>query len=114
MLPRANRLSRRNDFKIILRGKRINTLHFSAKLVKNSLPVSRFALIIPSRLVRSAVKRNYLKRTIREAIRNKLKSIKKGVDVIVILSSKIEKPTFDAVRREIFELFLKAGLLDEQ
>ncbi|MBI2024387.1 ribonuclease P protein component [Candidatus Giovannonibacteria bacterium] len=107
MLPRPHRLSREADFKRILGGKRINSEHFSIRFIKNDLNLCRFAIIISGRLVKKATKRNYIKRVVREVFRKRLESVKRGYDIIILLSKGIKDPNYNTIDNEISPLVNK-------
>lgn len=102
MLPKENRLPS-SAIKIVMReGKRVNIGGAQLSVVRNGLPVSRFAILVPGSVDKRAVARNRIRRVAREAVRRALPRIAPGWDCIVF------------VRREHFNIgdaLRAAGLL---
>mgnify|MGYP001558987650 CR=1 FL=1 len=77
---------------------------FIVKSSDNNLPYSRFGVVISSKVSKSAVKRNKIKRTIFDFIRlNKFHEIK-GMDVLIIVSPKTAGLKNEEIKRELFLL----------
>jgi ribonuclease P protein component len=90
MLRRKYRLSKDNDFKKFSKVNRaVYSPIFILKFINNQLPVSRYGLIVSSKVSKKANKRNLIRRRLNEIIRLNLDKIKKGVDVLIIISPKI-------------------------
>ena len=85
-LPQPHRLTRKKDFDTVFRkGKTVHDSFFFIKTAPNNLEVSRFGIVIPARLVKTAVKRNVIKRVISESLRGVIDEIPLGLDIIISL-----------------------------
>ena len=80
MLPKNRRLSRRDLNLCNLSGKTVRFPHFLLKYSPNNLSFGRFAIVTSTKLSKSAVIRNKLRRNIYKAIGTRQQAI--GTDVI--------------------------------
>jgi len=93
--PKNERLLNRKDFVNLNRsGKRHRTEHFTVLLKENRLTITRLGITVSKR-IGNAVRRNRIKRLIREFFRLNKGSSQKGCDVVIIAN------------RGAHELFLK-------
>lgn len=83
-------------------GKRLRSKHFDILYVQNSVGYSRAGLVVGKKNVRSAVRRNRIKRLIREVFRNN-KSLFDSMDVVFLARKGSEKLNYSLVKREIEE-----------
>lgn len=112
MLPKINRLKKKKDFALVFkRGKGLQDDFLFIKFAKNNLKISRFGFTVSNSLSKKAVVRNKLKRKLREIVRLNLKGIKKGVDIIFIAKSGLEKKTFSEISRIVEDLLKKSKLV---
>jgi len=74
-------------------------------------PVSRFAIIIPIKVDKRAVKRNKLKRQIREIIKLNIANLKPGSDVIIMAKKTILGKEFNELRKDLEGLLKKTKLV---
>lgn len=90
MLPAKNRLTKDKDFKSVFqKGKSFFTQELGVKCASNNLEVTRFGFSVSLKISKKAVKRNLLKRRLREIIQKKLEKIKPGYDCVVVARSGI-------------------------
>ncbi|HET6267470.1 MAG TPA: ribonuclease P protein component [Acidobacteriota bacterium] len=79
-----NRLRRSSDFQVVFsRGKRAATEDFVLLILPNHLPLSRLGIQVRAK-IGSAVKRNKIKRIVREVFRKMKDNFSQSVDVIFI------------------------------
>ena len=84
MLPRQYRLRKDRDFqKIWKRGQSYRTKFFRFKILKNNLIISRFGIVVGTKVSKKTTIRNQTKRRAGEIIRLKLSSIKPCYDLIL-------------------------------
>ena len=82
--PRKHRLHKSGDFRrIFSRGKRIPSQNFVLYALPTNLPYSRLGIQVRSR-IGNAVRRNYIKRIVREAFRRKKGDFTRSIDLIFI------------------------------
>lgn len=112
MLPADFRLRKKTDIdRVWKKGRSFATPIFSLKIARNGLPVSRFAVVIGTKISKRAVVRNLAKRRLREAIRPLTPYLVAGLDVIVMGRGKIADASFDDISRTIHFALEKSGLL---
>lgn len=112
MLPRPNRLHLDKDIKTLFaKGKGVFDVCCGFKFRKNSLDVSRFAVVVGTKVSKSAVVRNRVRRQIREIIRLRLSTIKPGFDVMMLVRKEALDKTSAELERHVTSGFKKAGLL---
>ncbi|MBU1146346.1 ribonuclease P protein component [Patescibacteria group bacterium] len=93
MLPKPHRLLSEKDFqKIWKRGSSFYTKTLGFKVLKNNFSVSRFGIVVGTKISKLATVRNRAKRQIREIIQENLKKITPGYDfVITVLPAALGK-----------------------
>jgi ribonuclease P protein component len=117
MLQPANRLKLDRDFKKVLKfGRSFYSQNLKAKILKNSLTNSRFGFVIGTKISKSAVVRNRLKRQVREVIRLLFKDdkIQPGFDVVMMIAIGIKDKKHEEIAREVKMLVEKTGLLNSK
>ncbi|MBU0531239.1 MAG: ribonuclease P protein component [Candidatus Uhrbacteria bacterium] len=88
MLPIEHRLKRDKDFQVLFKsGKGAHGSVCGAKWKRNGLGVSRFAVVVGTKVSKKAVVRNRLRRQIREMIRLRLGEFKPGYDLVLIVKA---------------------------
>lgn len=111
MLPKENRLRQEQDFKQVAKaGKAVFSPSLSLKLIKNNSDLSRFGIIVSTKVSKKAVERNRLKRRLREIIRLNLPRFKKGFDVMVLTRAAAKDFEYLQLKEIMAELFKKANL----
>ncbi len=106
-LPRNNRIVQERDFSIILKqGKTVHGSFFFIKGRKNdNLQERRFGIILPSKAVKSAVKRNIIKRQFSEVFRMN-PDVARGYDIVCYIRKDCSEYLLEA--REEFTKALHA------
>ena len=84
------------------KGKRLRSKHFDILYVQNAQGHSRAGLVVGKKNVRSAVKRNRIKRVVREVFRNN-KSLFDSLDVVFLAKKGSDTLNYSSVKREIEE-----------
>ncbi len=85
MLPEHHRLPSPQIKTVMRRGKRVSAQGVQLIITQNTLPVSRFAVIVPKAVNKRAVGRNRLKRLTRESVRLALGSLLPGWDGVFMV-----------------------------
>lgn len=112
MLPQTNRLRKEKDVERVFKtGKSVFDPVCGFKFLPNGLPVSRFAIMVGTKVSKSAVKRNRLRRQIREIIRLNLSKIKIGLDFAFIVRPEAKEVDYKVLEDRILFGLKKARLL---
>ena len=109
MLPQKNRLNKKKDFDAVFKkGKSSFDELLGVKILKNNKQkFSRFGIIVSSKVSKKAVKRNKIKRRIRNIIRkNHLSSIVIG-DVVVISLPRVLDKKYSEIEKSLYKHFKK-------
>lgn len=105
-LPKEERLLNRKEFVNLNRlGKRYRTTHFTVILKENGLNISRIGITVRKK-IGNAVKRNRVKRLIREIFRLNKRTVPRGYDIVVIANSGADSLDFWKIRDELGEIIL--------
>ncbi len=111
--PGSTRLSSRSDYLRIQKKGRMKKGRFLILLfLENGLTTSRFGLTV-SRKLGNAVKRNRIRRRLREVERIHMRRIKTGFDVVAIARGRARDAAFKEMKEEYLELARNAGLTIE-
>jgi ribonuclease P protein component len=103
-LPRACRLVRRAEYDAVYRdGRRRSSREFTVFLRPNSLALSRFGWSIKKALG-SAVRRNRIRRRLRETLRLHREEIASGWDIVIHPRSSVAAAKFPALAAELLSL----------
>lgn len=96
-LSKEERICCKNDISRLLEKGRFSSTGFLrfCVLQDNGQPYSRIMVSVPKKLFRRAVKRNLLKRRIRESYRLQKHMLEKNVDMMIIYSSREIMPFSD-------------------
>lgn len=112
MLPSSHRLRLDKDIKTLFaKGKGVFDVCAGLKFRQNGLDASRFAVVVGTKVSKSSVVRNRLRRQIREAIRLRLGEIRPGFDVMVLVRKEAVGKTFQQLDRRIEDGLKKAKIL---
>ena len=107
--PRAYRLVRRGDYDAVYRaGRRKSSREFTVFLRPNGLGVSRFGWSIKKTLG-TAVRRNRIRRRLREIVRLHRQEITLGWDIVIHPRSSVSTTSFPALAEELLRLMLRAA-----
>lgn len=113
MLPQINRLRKEKDVERVFKtGKSVFDPVCGFKFLPNHLPVSRFAILVGIKVFKSAVKRNRLRRQIREIVHLNLKKIKPGFDFVFIVRSGAKDSEYQVLERVVLGVLKGAKLIE--
>lgn len=92
MLPRQHRLAKDRDIKrVFAQGRSFFNPFFTLKYLKLAAQ-TRFAFVVSAKVSKKAVKRNRLKRVLREQVRKNLESLAPGDYVLVLKPQGAQNP----------------------
>jgi len=108
MLKKKNRVISSSTFKeIFTLGKVKENECLKIIFKKNNLDYPRFGIIISTKVSKLAVKRNALKRKIRNILRDFLPVFSKGFDTVIIVKKNCLKISFSKLKESLEKLLLK-------
>lgn len=112
MLPKLYRLKSEKDFARLAKSKRsAYGKVLGVKVRENALPHSRFGIVIGLKVSKKAVRRNLLRRRLREILRKRLPELKPGLDVMVLVRKEALEADLPRLEEDIDRCFRKAGLI---
>jgi len=107
-IPRACRLLHRAEYDAVYsEGKRRTSPEFTVFLRRNTLPISRFGWSIKKALG-NAVRRNRIRRRLREILRLHRREIAQGWDIVIHPRSSVATAPFMALTAELLKLLPRA------
>ena len=111
MLSKEHRIRKDQEVKrVFSSGKGVFDSVCGVKFVKNERDVARFAIVVGTKVSKSAVKRNRVKRQYREIVRLMLPDIKPGYDVVLLTSAKALELDSGEKTKRLVGVFKKAKL----
>src|SRR3989339_1413728 len=108
MLPNDHRFRHEKDIKTLFaKGRSVFGVQLGLKYRVNSLSTTRFALVVGTKVSKSAVVRNTIKRRIRAVLQKHLSEIKGGYDVLFLTKKEIVGNTFAEIETMVLSLLKK-------
>ena len=105
-LPKKERLLNRKDFVNLNRlGKRYRTKHFTVIIKKNRLGLNRLGITVGKK-IGNAVKRNKVKRLVREFFRQNKKIFPNDYDIVFVANKGAEDLIYWEIKEELGEIIL--------
>ena len=102
MLKKENRIRKDKEFdRVFKAGLSFYGKDLGFKLAKNTLGLSRFGILINTKVSKKAVVRNKIRRQIRAIIEKKLPDIDKGGDLVIIVFPLILDKNFQEIEKII-------------
>lgn len=111
MLPRQNRLKKKELEGVFKEGKGFKEDFIFLKITKNNLKVSRFGFVVSQKVSKKATLRNKIKRRLRAGVQTRLAKIKKGWDMVLVAVPGLETKNVWEIEEAINKLFKKANVL---
>ena len=114
-MKKTKMLKKNYEFKKVLtKGNYYSGKHLEAFIIKNNLEINLLGLAISVKIAK-AVKRNKIKRLIRENYKNVEESIKIGYSIIFLWKKKanIEDATFENIKNDLNIIIDKAKIKKE-
>lgn len=104
------RLRRTEDFQRLRReGRSYPNKLLLMSILPNTLPHNRYGFIVSKQLGK-AVRRNRVRRRLREAVRLLHPQLSTGYDIVFIARPSVEGQPFEVVQRTVNDLVRQAGL----
>ncbi len=114
MLPKKNRLTKKNDFDAVFRkGKSVKADFFICKTLKNNLQESRFGFVVSKKVSPKATARNKVKRRLQKAVFCILKEVGGSNDIVVITLPGIEKKEYLEIEKAVKDSFKKLKICSD-
>lgn len=111
MLKKEFRITKAFDFKrLYQKGKFVNTDSFTLRVLPNRLSFSRFAVVVLKKHTKQAVKRNKIRRRIREIVRLNFDKINSGFDVIILTRRDLTGVNYNDLEKTLNNMLLNAGI----
>ena len=102
-------ISKKRDFDLIYkRGISYKDGFLIIRFIKNDLDYSRLSFVISQKVSKSAVKRNRIRRVLKEATKDYLKAFNKNIDSILIVCPGFEE---SKANNSVENIFKKAKLI---
>ena len=112
MLPAIHRLKQEKDFSLLARSRKIAfSKALGLKMRENGLPHSRFGVVVGLKVHKKAVRRNLIRRRIREIVRKHLPLLATGKDVMIMVNSKALDADYAELETQVLSCLKKLGLL---
>ena len=111
MLPRPYRLTKKEEIeRVFKRGRSFFTPILGVKAAPGGRVVTRFAVVVSTKVAKRATARNRIKRQLREILRENRAQINSGYDVVLLARLGIEKSSREELIRTVELAFRKLGL----
>ncbi len=112
MLSKNRRITSQMEWNTIhKRGRSVHSTEMVVKFMKNKLAISRFGFIVGTKVSKRANKRNLIKRRMRTIIKDNLKNINEGYDIIFITRPGIVKKSYREIKIKVIKLLKRAELI---
>ncbi len=112
-LQRALRLRKNSDFqRVRQQGRSITSRLLILAWLPNEQPRLRVGFVVSKRISKLAVKRNYIKRLLGEAIRHTLSDLPVGWDIVLSARNQVTTADLPVLEQDIGLLLHRARLLN--
>jgi ribonuclease P protein component len=108
MLPHINRLTKKKEFDNVFKnGFGTYNKAIGIKAINNNLGINRYGIIVSTKISKSAVIRNKIKRQIREIIKDEILKYNISKDYIIITLPPVKELNLIEVKKIIQQIFKK-------
>jgi ribonuclease P protein component len=112
MLSKNRRITSQREWNTIHKcGRGVHSTEMVVKFMKNKLAISRFGFIVGTKVDKKANKRNLIKRRLRTIIKDNLKKINMGYDIIFITRPGIVEKSYQEIEIKVIRLLKRAKLI---
>jgi ribonuclease P protein component len=112
MLKKSIRIAKAKDWQTLYRrGRTVFGRGIVLKTLKSGSDISRFGVVVGTKVSKRATIRNRLKRQIRAIISQNYDKTRSGYDTIIITRPDLAKKAFAEIKNALEESFKKAGLI---
>lgn len=112
MLPKKNRLQKKEDFQgVYSRGKFFSLGNISIKFAKNSQIESRIGFSIGKNYSKLATQRNRIRRILSSLLYPRVNELKPGFDIIIMIKKTSLEPKREEMSVSLETIFKKNNLL---
>lgn len=112
MLKTQYRLRKTKDIENVMkRGKGVYGGSIGLKALKNERKFTRFGFVVGTKVAKSAVRRNQVKRRLREAVRLHFQEIKSGYDVMVVARTGAAGLNYQELEKNLLQQLKKLRLI---
>jgi ribonuclease P protein component len=113
MLKKENRLKKEAEVKLVFsKGRSVFDSVCGFKYQRNGLNKSRFAIMVGTKISKSAVKRNCIRRQVSEILRLNKEKIKVGYDFTFIARPEALGASYQEIEKRILGGLEKAGMVN--
>ena len=110
MLPKENRLRKEKDFRQVFReGKGVREDGLFLKVRAHEGKAPRIGIVVSKKIEAKAVRRNQIRRKLREAIRRELGHARAGQDMVLVVLPGFRLAVVQDLQKSIARLFQKAA-----
>jgi ribonuclease P protein component len=109
MFPKPQRLPSIEVATVIRQGKRVSQNGCELRVLPSKQPISRFAVVVPASTHKRAVKRNHIKRCIRESLQHLSSSLEKPCDIVVFGRKELLGKTQPEIEKIVTLLVRQSG-----
>ena len=111
MLKKQFRITDSRDFeRIYKKGKFQNGKYLKVNVLENRRDFARAAVVISKKAEKSAVKRNEVKRKVREAVRIAYPELENGKDLVINIKKEAVGKKFEDLKKDLLEILDKLGI----
>ena len=108
MLRKENRIRKDKEFdRVFKAGQSFYGKDLGLKLTKNDLNISRFGILINTKVSKKAVVRNKVKRQLRAIIERNISDISNGYDLVIIVFPQILDKKFQEIEKILLNSLFK-------
>lgn len=107
-----DKLRSRKDFKLVFQnGRRVYGRYFNLYFMPNKTGVSRWAVVVSTKVSKRAVRRNRLRRRLASLVKASQGSLQPGYDLVIVVKTDFFKQSTNEINQEYGRMISGASLL---